>query len=501
MKDRLNKGNWTIALSGSGTATANLGPGGVDILSLTDDSVNNNPTATPAGDRYNIVSGALGVNITGQEASVKTYGHYYSDMGVLVFSATELSASIPGSGSQAGSTVQFSPTGRVSTNIGDQFRGFGFPTNASDTVDRKVALRFVNCLKPLGGKLSFRDEEDQVSAQYFCRVRSGQSNFSNNPTFVSGSNNELRNSKMRGNPQTFISSVQLFGEIDNSAGIVERNVVNYTQTLSEASIGIQTKKVVSGSISQSHWNSLNVLFYTSGSPSYTNEHKFAKPSNNLSLNPTRGTQFLTKYHGYPSSSIITIPSQYYGEKIKENSFKLTDSDNTDNDGNKPIIIDDGFGNLYSTNAHHSQSTSADSSSDNYVGNIFYDKGLVVLTETGSWSGSVKYSDLVDNYNLEFNSHNTITTYEYNLVLRPNEYNNSTNYSLRAPLSGSNPSYTVLSTQYLATDYTSSNFQPYITTINLYQAGNYNEPVIQATLPRPIRKSDKINLAFKIRLDI
>ena len=295
--------------------------------------------------------------------------------------------------------------------------------------------------------------------------------------------------------------MHVFGEINNSAGIVERNVVNYTQTLSEASIGIQTKKVVSGSISQSHWNSLNVLFYTSGSPSYTNEHKFAKPSNNLSLNPTRGTQFLTKYHGYPSSSIITIPSQYYGEKIKENSFKLTDSDNTDNDGNKPIIIDDGFGNLYSTNAHHSQSTSADSSSDNYVGNIFYDKGLVVLTETGSWSGSVKYSDLVDNYNLEFNSHNTITTYEYNLVLRPNEYNNSTNYSLRAPLSGSNPSYTVLSTQYLATDYTSSNFQPYITTINLYQAGNYNEPVIQATLPRPIRKSDKINLAFKIKLDI
>ena len=222
MKDRLNKGNWTIVLSGSvgfsSSADAdgfaidagNGALGGAPAISLTDDSVNVNPTATPAGDRYNIVSGALGSVVSGQEASVKTYGHYYSDMGVLVFSATELSASIPGSGSQAGSTVQFSPTGRVSTNIGDQFRGFGFPTNASDTVDRKVALRFANCLKPLGGKLSFRDEEDQVSAQYFCRVRSGQSNFSNNPTFVSGSNNELRNSKMRGNPQTFISSVQLY---------------------------------------------------------------------------------------------------------------------------------------------------------------------------------------------------------------------------------------------------------------------------------------------------
>jgi len=37
-------------------------------------------------------------------------------------------------------------------------------------------------------------------------------NFSNNPTFVSGSENKLRNSKMRGNPQTFITGVQLYNE-------------------------------------------------------------------------------------------------------------------------------------------------------------------------------------------------------------------------------------------------------------------------------------------------
>ena len=36
---------------------------------------------------------------------------------------------------------------------------------------------------------------------------------------------------------------------------------------------------------------------------------------------------------------------------------------------------------------------------------------------------------------------------------------------------------------------------------LFQEGNYDEPVIQATLPKPIRKSDKINLRFKIKLDI
>ena len=292
----------------------------------------------------------------------------------------------------------------------------------------------------------------------------------------------------------------VFGEIDNSSTIIESNVVNYTQNLTTSSIGIKSIKIVSGSISESYWNSLNVLFYTSGSPQYLNEHKFGTPSSNISVKKKTGKQFLTKYHGYPSSSIIPIPSQYYGEKITEKSFKLTEVDVTDNSNNNPIIIDDGKGNLYSTNAHHSQSAGALSSSDNYVGNIFYDKGIVVITETGSWSGSVNYSDLGTNYSLKFDSFNSITTYEYSLNLLPQDYNFSTNYTLRSPVSGSGKPLE-LSSYLLASEFTSSDWQPYITTINLYDRGNYEEPIIQAKLPRPIRKSDKINMRFKIKLDL
>ena len=292
----------------------------------------------------------------------------------------------------------------------------------------------------------------------------------------------------------------VFGEIDNSSTVIESNVVSCTQNLTTSSIGIKSIKIVSGSISESYWNSLNVLFYTSGSPQYLNEHKFGTPSSNISVKKKTGKQFLTKYHGYPSSSIIPIPSQYYGEKITEKSFKLTEVDVTDNSNNNPIIIDDGKGNLYSTNAHHSQSAGALSSSDNYVGNIFYDKGLVVITETGSWSGSVNYSDLGTNYSLKFDSFNSITTYEYSLNLLPQDYNFSTNYTLRSPVSGSGKPLE-LSSYLLAQEFTGSDWQPYITTINLYDRGNYEEPIIQAKLPRPIRKSDKINMRFKIKLDI
>ena len=292
----------------------------------------------------------------------------------------------------------------------------------------------------------------------------------------------------------------VFGEIDKSSTIIQSNVVNFTQNLNTSSLGIKSIKIVSGSISQSHWHSLNVLFYTSGSPQYLNEHKFGAPSSNLSIDKRGNKQFLTKYHGYPSSSIIQIPSRYYGDKIKEGSFLFTDLNNTDNSNNNPIIRDDGFGNLYATNAHFSQSTTNASSSDNYVGNIFYDKGLAVITETGSWSGSVDYSDLATNFTLKFDSFNNITTHEYNVTILPQEFNLTTNYTIRNVLSGSTKPLT-LGTSTLASTFTSSEWQPYITTINLYQDGDYDTPVIQAKLPRPIKKSDKINTRFKIKLDI
>ena len=196
MKDRLNKGTWTIALSGSTSTTT-----GGNILELTDDSVNNNPTATPVGDRYNIVSGSAGTVV--KEATVTNYGFFYPDMGIMVFSQQELSASIPGTAASNDSVVVF-----------DSGSQKGFHTTTTTNANTKQALRFINCLQPNGAYMKFRDEEDQVSNQFFCRIRAGEMNFSNNPTFVSGSLNELRNKKMKGNPQTFISSVQLY----NNAG-------------------------------------------------------------------------------------------------------------------------------------------------------------------------------------------------------------------------------------------------------------------------------------------
>jgi len=223
MKDRLNKGTWQISLSGS----LSNGTAGADILHLKDDSVNGAPTATPAGDRYNIVS-CSAAGVIAAEASARTFGFFYPDQGLLVFSQQELSASMPGSAASGSQVVVFDDK---------DHKGFHIP--ATTNSNTKQGLRFINALQPTGAKLSFRDEEDQVSAQYFCRVRSGQMNFSNNPTFVSGSLNELRKKDMKGSPTTFITSVQLYNTNGDMVAVGNLSTPLKKSFTSEATIKVK----------------------------------------------------------------------------------------------------------------------------------------------------------------------------------------------------------------------------------------------------------------------
>ena len=307
----------------------------------------------------------------------------------------------------------------------------------------------------------------------------------------------------------------VYKTIDQSSTTIEESVVHYKQNLvTGSSGGLQSIQYISGSDTDDlneYWRSLHVLFYSSGSP-ILNEHRgntdlYDSPSYSFRLNNPNNPQHVNKFHGYGSGYIVSIPQQYFGEEIKRKTFVLTDTQYSDNDGNNPIIKDDGFGNLYSTNAHHSQSTNHASHSDNYVGNIFYNHGIVVFTETGSWSGSVNYSNLASgNYELEFRGTERVSTHEYSVVIKPNEFNHSMNYSLRCLPSGSQytlpeDSGSILSNQFLCSDFTGSDFQPYITTIALYKNGHWDEPVIVGNLPKPVRVSDKITMIFKLRLDM
>ena len=223
-----------------------------------------------------------------------------------------------------------------------------------------------------------------------------------------------------------------------------------------------------------------INFYLSGSDYTTKNPLF----NNV---PTIGDKkqqsgiFLNKF--YESGSLCFISQSKFNEGIKPGSFKLTD----DTIGAK--LVDDKNGNLYSTNATFSQSVSALSSSDNYVGNIFYDIGAFSITETASFDGSDDYIDTTrGDFDITYKGSNTITTYEWTCEALPNELNNTTNLTV----------FNSDGIGQLKDNLTGSSVPTYITEIGLYD--DQNVLMGYARLSKPIPKSTKIPMRFNVRMD-
>jgi hypothetical protein len=264
-----------------------------------------------------------------------------------------------------------------------------------------------------------------------------------------------------------------------------------TFNLNTGSSGINAINYISGSVadSGSYWDSLRINYYLSGSSLATtgwSSQVFNNPFHSFGLYDIHTPQHKNKFHS--SGSVISITQQYFGETIKHSSFTLTDKSNI---YDKEVIIkDDGYGNLYSTNASISSSNNSISSSDNYIGNIFYNTGIITITDTGSWSGSIKYTDVAtQNYSVAFQSTNTLYIQEYNINIKGTELNGTNNPTAK---SGSNFGV-------LANHLTSSGWSPYITTIGLYD--DDKNLLVTGRISQPVKKIKWGDLTFKLRFDI
>ena len=156
---------------------------------------------------------------------------------------------------------------------------------------------------------------------------------------------------------------------------------------------------------QDMYNSLKKNFYLSGSNYAQEEIRFNSPyfKKGPEYNRTN-PQYYHKFHSASSDSpgthqqqglMFSIPQQNFGKYIKPGTFKLIKGDAW---STELTIVDDGYGNLYSTDATVSKSAGHLSSSDNYVGNIFYRHGNIVVTQQHQYKnlaiGSGSYQDNV-----------------------------------------------------------------------------------------------------------
>ena len=179
-------------------------------------------------------------------------------------------------------------------------------------------------------------------------------------------------------------------------------------------------------------------------------------------------------------AILAIPQEYYGEGMKVGSVVL-------NDGGT-ILTDDGYSNLRNT-------------SNVIKGNVFYDRGLIVLTK------DVNPATTLSTFQLDFRS--TMTIYENEIFLQvgESEFNVSQN-----PSATNNGFIVDIESSYepgvfakfsdfefsSSVDPTGSYLAPFITTIGLYD--DTNNMVAVAKLPRPIKSLPDYPVNFIVRFD-
>ena len=259
-------------------------------------------------------------------------------------------------------------------------------------------------------------------------------------------------------------------------------VSNKTYNLNQSQV--TRYNFVSGSDDETlsrNYNFARINLYLSGSDYTQNTKKYNRlptPGNPLNSDD----MFFDKF--YVSGSVVSIPQHEFGDKIKPGSFTLTD--NTTG----AIIKDDLKGNLFGSNATFSQSAATSlSSSENYIGNIFYNLGVFAITETASFDGVKNYSEVTSgNYTVRYKGIHEISTYEYVCNAASNEFNMTQNETIFKPGGAGK----------LKDHLTGSNFPTYVTEVGLYDGGENLIGI--ARLSKPIPKSRKLPMRFFVRMD-
>ena len=185
-KERLDPGNISIKLTGTSSIT------------LIDDSGGTDENITTAGRVYNLVSGSLNIGsaLTASIASYvapndKGFGLFYPDMGIILLNPKALAAAINSDLGEASSSI---------SNVYHQKNGHN---------SGSVAL-----LKALAGGNDFqvRRTENVSTSHYFVRANNREFNFSNNPTFVTGSVGAFVQSTFERDPKVYITTVGLYDD-------------------------------------------------------------------------------------------------------------------------------------------------------------------------------------------------------------------------------------------------------------------------------------------------
>jgi hypothetical protein len=178
---------------------------GSNSVILTDDSrITNTNVFTDAGRLYNLVSGSSGTVYTGvnsqgwaggANAASGSYGWFLPDIGVLLLNPLALGASVANGG--------------IIMNVSRSFNG-----------DAKNIQRLFLALST-GASFTLNSKETITSDYIYVRARNAEFNYSENPSFISGSTGAVLFDSFINSPQTFITTVGLYNDANELLAVAK----------------------------------------------------------------------------------------------------------------------------------------------------------------------------------------------------------------------------------------------------------------------------------------
>ncbi len=165
---------------------------GSNSLILTDDSrITTTNVFTDAGRLYNIVSGSAGtvytgVNSTGWSAASGSYGWFLPDIGTIILNPQALKGA--------------AAAGGIILNVSQ--------SNNSDGKNTQTLYKAISA----SGAFLLNSQETITSDYVFIRPRNLEFNYSENPSFISGSTGAVLYDSFIYNPEVYITTVGLYND-------------------------------------------------------------------------------------------------------------------------------------------------------------------------------------------------------------------------------------------------------------------------------------------------
>ena len=172
--------------------------GGTGTITLTDDSqVAPSVIFNEAGRVYQLVSGSQGtvntsINTTGYSLTKGSYGWLLPDIGTILLNPNALNETV------------------------------GLASNQTSNSNGYNYRALYNAINAVSAQSFFLNSQETISSDYiFIRARNAEFNYSENPSFISGSTGEVIFNSFINNPQTYPTTIGLYNDTNELLAVAK----------------------------------------------------------------------------------------------------------------------------------------------------------------------------------------------------------------------------------------------------------------------------------------